>query len=312
MKVLQTKNLKKYYGKFLAVDNINLSVEENSIYGILGPNGAGKSTAINMICGLLAPSSGEIFIFDKKMSKNTKNIKNNIGLVPQDLAIYEDLTAYENVSFFGSLYGLTGKKLKDYSIEALEFVGLNDRAKEKPSRYSGGMKRRLNIACAIVHKPKLIIMDEPTVGIDPQSRNHILSSIKKLNQMGSSIIYTSHYMEEVQNICKDIAIIDKGVIIAEGPIKDIIANHSDTNIINISVYEEPDISLKNELENINGIKKIEFNGTNIIIYCEPNMDELDVIINKLKENKSVIKTIESKFNDLETIFLKLTGKKLRD
>ncbi|WDV46635.1 ABC transporter ATP-binding protein [Clostridiaceae bacterium M8S5] len=312
MNVLEIKNLKKFYGKNLAVNNVNLQIEEGQIYGILGPNGAGKSTMINMICGLLSPTDGEIYVLGEKMKKGQMDVKNQIGLVPQDIAIYDDLSAIENVSFFGSLYGLSGKILKEYTKEALEFVALSDKAKVRPSKFSGGMKRRLNIACSIVHKPKLIIMDEPTVGIDPQSRNHILSSIKRLNELGSSIIYTSHYMEEVQTICNKVAIIDKGKIIAEGSIKDVIAKHSDTNIINIDVFDKVDESVKKVLHTICGIVKVEILDKQIVLYSKPNKYNLDIIINELKDHNVTIKNIESKFNDLETIFLNLTGKKLRD
>lgn len=188
MEVVLLKDVIKAYKKNIAVNKLNLKVNEGEIYGILGPNGAGKSTTINMLTGLLTPTSGEIKIFEKKLTKNSIDIKSNIGIVPQDIAIYEDLTAIENVMFFGSLYNMKKQTLKENAKKALEFVGLSDKFKEKPSSFSGGMKRRLNIACAIVHNPKLIIMDEPTVGIDPQSRNHILDSIKKLKDMGSTII----------------------------------------------------------------------------------------------------------------------------
>ncbi len=216
MNIVEIKNLEKKFGHNTVVNNINLAVKEGQVFGFLGPNGAGKSTTINMICGLLTPTKGEIFILGKKMDNKDKDLKNNIGIVPQDIAIYEDLTAYENVAFFGGLYGIRGQELKERVKETLEFVGLLDRAKDFPYKFSGGMKRRLNIACALVHQPKLIIMDEPTVGIDPQSRNHILESIKKLNERGCTIIYTSHYIDEVEQLCTDIAIIDKGTIIAKG------------------------------------------------------------------------------------------------
>ena len=182
MNILEIRELSKEFGDFKAVDGINLTVKQGEIYGLLGPNGAGKSTIINMICGLLSKSSGEIFILNKNAQKNSNDIKREIGIVPQEIAIYEDLTALENVIFFGSIYGLKGKDLKEKAMKALEFVGLLDKKKQFPSKFSGGMKRRLNIACALVHEPKLVIMDEPTVGIDPQSRNHILESIKKLNE----------------------------------------------------------------------------------------------------------------------------------
>ncbi|WP_144560966.1 ABC transporter ATP-binding protein, partial [Bacillus paralicheniformis] len=201
MNVLEIHHLTKKFGDFVAVDNISLSIEEGEIFGLLGANGAGKSTTIHMISSLLRCNEGEILILGKNIAKHRKFAKMNIGIVPQDLAIYEDLTAYENVKFFAGLYGLRGAQLRNRVEEALQFVGLSDKHKSFPKNFSGGMKRRLNIACAIAHRPKLIIMDEPTVGIDPHSRNYILESVKKLNAMGCTIIYTSHYMEEVEEIC---------------------------------------------------------------------------------------------------------------
>lgn len=207
--------VKRYDGK-LIVDHVNFNIQEGEIFGLLGPNGAGKSTTISMICGLLQADSGDIIIDGLSVRERPLEVKKRIGLVPQELALYENMTASDNVSFFGRLYGLRGQLLKERTQEALEFTGLSDRARDKPSTFSGGMKRRLNIACAIMHRPRLIIMDEPTVGIDPQSRNHILESVKALNKMGSSVIYTSHYMEEVAAICDRVAIMDQGHIIACG------------------------------------------------------------------------------------------------
>lgn len=214
--IVNINNLVKEYKGFKAVDINELSIKEGEIFGFLGPNGAGKTTTINILSGLYTKFNGEVKIFNKNIKGDSIYIKKNMGVVPQDLALVEDLTAYENVTFFAKLYGLKGSKLKDSVKETLEFVGLWDRKDDFPTKFSGGMKRRLNIACAIVHKPKLIIMDEPTVGIDPQSRNNILDTVKKLNEQGSTIIYTSHYMEEIEAVCSDICIVDHGKIIARG------------------------------------------------------------------------------------------------
>ncbi|EJO5349004.1 ABC transporter ATP-binding protein [Clostridium botulinum] len=310
MNILEIKNLEKKFGNNTAVNNINLSVKEGQVFGFLGPNGAGKSTTINMICGLLTPTEGEIFILGKTMNNKAKDLKNNIGIVPQEIAIYEDLTAYENVAFFGGLYGIRGQKLKERVKETLEFVGLLDRAKEFPYKFSGGMKRRLNIACALVHQPKLIIMDEPTVGIDPQSRNHILESIKKLNKKGCTIIYTSHYIEEVEQLCTDIAIIDKGTIIANGKKDELVENYSDLNMVLINTEDSSRVNIE-ELKGIDGIENIKIEENTIEI-TNKYSDNLDNIIMYFLNNKIKIKNIENKHSDLETIFLKLTGKKLRD
>ena len=208
MKMLEIKKISKEYGDMIAVNDIDLEINKGEIFGILGPNGAGKSTLIGMICGLIKRTSGEIIYEEKETS--TRKFKENIGIVPQDFALYWDLTAEENIEFFCSLYGFRGKDLKARVDKVLDFVGLTDVRKKKASEFSGGMKRRLNIGCAIAHSPKLIIMDEPTVGIDPQSRNHILKSVLKLRDEGATIIYTSHYMQEVDDICDRIAIVDKG------------------------------------------------------------------------------------------------------
>ncbi|MHB8033787.1 export ABC transporter ATP-binding protein [Clostridium botulinum] len=310
MNIVEIKNLEKKFKNNTAVNNINLTVKEGQVFGFLGPNGAGKSTTINMICGLLTPTKGEIFILGKKMDNKAKDLKNNIGIVPQDIAIYEDLTAYENVAFFGGLYGVKGQELKERAKETLEFVGLLDRAKDFPYKFSGGMKRRLNIACALVHQPKLIIMDEPTVGIDPQSRNHILESIKKLNERGCTIIYTSHYIEEVEQLCTDIAIIDKGTIIAKGKKDELVEKYSDLNMVVINTKDSTEVDIK-ALKSIEGVMDVNVKENTIEI-TNKSSDNLDDIIMYFLNNKIKIKNIENKHSDLETIFLKLTGKKLRD
>ncbi|NEZ46225.1 ABC transporter ATP-binding protein [Clostridium niameyense] len=214
--LVELKKLEKKYKDFKAVDINELNIKEGEIFGFLGPNGAGKTTTISILSGLYTKFLGDVKIFNKDIKNQSFDIKKQMGVVPQDLALVDDLTAYENVTFFAKLYGLKGEKLKSSVQETLEFVGLWDRKNDFPTKFSGGMKRRLNIACAIVHKPKLIIMDEPTVGIDPQSRNNILETVKKLNEQGSTIIYTSHYMEEIEAVCTDICIMDHGKIIARG------------------------------------------------------------------------------------------------
>lgn len=214
--ILKLNGLSKKFGGKTVVDHISLDIKEGEIFGLLGPNGAGKSTTLNMVCSLLKPTSGDIHVFGSNLSDNTKNIKKQIGYIPQELAIHGNLKAWENVELFTSLYGIRGKQLKNAINNSLEFVGLLERRNDFAKNFSGGMKRRLNIACAIGHNPKLMIFDEPTVGIDPQSRNFILEKIKTANENGATVIYTSHYMEEVEAICTRIAIMDNGRIIAVG------------------------------------------------------------------------------------------------
>ncbi|MEK4061122.1 MULTISPECIES: ABC transporter ATP-binding protein [Paenibacillus] len=304
-------NVVKRYDQKLTVDHVNLNIEEGEIFGLLGPNGAGKSTTISMICGLLKPDGGEIIIDGLSVAAAPLEVKKRIGLVPQELALYETMTAEENVRFFGKLYGLRGKLLKERVEEALEFTGLSDRTKDKPATFSGGMKRRLNIACAIMHRPKLIIMDEPTVGIDPQSRNHILESVKTLNKLGSTIIYTSHYMEEVEAICDRVAIMDKGHVIACGTEKELrekVAHEEKIVIkaVNISAALIKELSLH---PRINRVKEVE---QAVELYLPSSQSELQDILFIFSKHEGIIVSLHIEEPDLEMLFLSLTGRTLRD
>jgi len=302
----------KSFGDVTAVDKVSLKIMEGEIFGLLGPNGAGKSTTINMMTGLLTVEKGRIRILGKDIQKNKKEAKANIGIVPQDIAIYEDLTSLENVKFFAGLYGLKGRELEDAALEALEFTGLSDRRKEFPKNFSGGMKRRLNIACAIAHKPKLIIMDEPTVGIDPQSRNHILQSVKTLNKMGSTIIYTSHYMEEVEEICSRIAIMDHGKVIALGTCEELKNLINDRDIVMVTVSDPASMVSAEKIREIPGVEAVDISENTVKITSAREVANLDRIILYFIKNNIAIKGVESKTPDLETVFLSLTGRKLRD
>lgn len=311
MKIVKIENLVKKFNDAAAVDNISLGIEEGEVYGLLGPNGAGKSTTINMICGLLRANEGTIEILGKDINKNKIFAKRNIGIVPQDIAIYEELTTYENVRFFAGLYGFRGKELHERVEEALSFVGLLDKAKNCPKDFSGGMKRRLNIACAIAHKPKLIIMDEPTVGIDPQSRNHILEAVKKLNEMGSTIIYTSHYMEEIEAICTRIGIVDHGKLIIEGTKEELKNSITNVNTMCITAASAKNIN-EDEIKLINGVISAEIDDNVVTINNSTDINNLDKIIFYFTQKDIHIKNLEIKTPDLETVFLTLTGRKLRD
>ena len=223
--LLEVHQLSKCFGDKAVVKDISFSIKSGEILGFLGPNGAGKSTTLHMITTLLDPTTGRIIFEEQPVADYNYDYKRALGLVPQDIAVFSDLTAYENVKFFCSLYGIKGTALKEATKTALDYVGLLEHKDEYPNTFSGGMKRRLNIACSIVHKPKLLIMDEPTVGIDPQSRNKILEVAKKLCEEGTTIIYTSHYMEEVEAICSRVIILDHGEILEEGPLEDIKAKY---------------------------------------------------------------------------------------
>ncbi|MDQ0114508.1 ABC transporter ATP-binding protein [Paenibacillus harenae] len=311
MNVLEINQLTKKFGDYTAVDHLSLSVQEGEIFGFLGPNGAGKSTTIHIAASLLSATKGEISIMGRNIAKHGRFAKGAIGFVPQDLAIYENMTAYENVHFFAGLYGLRGAELKRSVMEALEFVGLSDRQGGFPKNFSGGMKRRLNIACAIAHKPKLIIMDEPTVGIDPQSRSYILNSVKKLNRMGSTIIYTSHYMEEVEEICSRIAIIDHGKIIAEGTKAELKAIITNQKSISIAFRSTEGVPI-DQLKSIVGVNAVEAAEQSINISSAVEINNLNRIIQLLVASGAEIRGVEAKEPSLETVFLTLTGRTLRD
>lgn len=214
--VVRIKNIVKHYGKFKALDGLDIEVNDGEIFGLLGPNGSGKTTCMNCMLSLLSFDSGEVEIFGEKMAPDRYDIKRNIGVVPQDVAVFNDFSVRENIDYFCGLYVKDKNKRKELVDEAIDFVGLGEFTKFRPKKLSGGLLRRLNIACGIAHKPKLIIMDEPTVAVDPQSRNNILEGIKKLNQSGSTVIYTTHYMEEVEEICSRVVIIDHGKVLAQG------------------------------------------------------------------------------------------------
>lgn len=308
------KNLTKKYVELTAVDNLSFEVEKNEIFGLLGPNGAGKSTTLSVLTTLLDLNKGDVNVNGYDIRKDKMRIKQLIGTVPQDIAVYEQLSALENVKFFASLYGLRGKRLNNAAEEALEFVGLSDRRSMKPKKMSGGMKRRLNIACGIAHGPQLIVMDEPTVGVDAQSREHILNSIRTLRDRGATIIYTSHYMNEVEEICDRIAIIDKGQMIACGTKAELVSLVTDVQ----SVYIETRLTAGADEENI--IKKLKTMPNVKAVAMEENTVRIDISI----EHNSITRILEhflslgmpiinikSEVPNLDTMFLTLTGHELR-
>lgn len=309
--IITVKNLKKSFKENNVLKGINFDVKKGEILCFLGPNGAGKSTTINILSAALQSDNGEVLYKGERIGNHLKKYKKQLGVVPQDISLYEELSAERNVRFFASLYGLHGQKLTKAVDDALEFAGLADRRKDKVKTFSGGMKRRLNIACAIAHSPELVIMDEPTVGIDPQSRNHILSSIKKLRDNGITILYTTHYMEEVEEISTRIIIMDHGTIIAEGTnekLKEEVQNEK-RYVIEI---EDGDGLNKDEFYHIEGVKSVKINENQIEIISLRGIENLDKIIALLSDNEIKIRNISSETASLETVFLKLTGRKLRD
>ena len=309
--IVSVNNLDKSYGEKQVVNEISFEIEKGEVLCLLGPNGAGKSTTINILCGILGFDAGEMQYNGKSIKKCLNDFKRHLGVVPQDLAIYEDLNAEQNVRFFASLYGIKGKELEAKVTKSLDFVGLGDRRKEKAKTFSGGMKRRLNIACAIAHEPELLIMDEPTVGIDPQSRNHILNSIKKLSQDGMTILYTTHYMEEVEEISTRILIMDSGTIIAEGTKESLKEDIFDERQFILEIEEDKNLIL-DEFYKIEGIKKVEKKEQQLTITTLKNIENLDKIIAVVITSKTKIMNLFCRTASLENVFLRLTGKSLRD
>lgn len=311
MSTVSVKNLVKRYGDFIALDHLNLEVREGEIFGLLGPNGSGKTTAINCILSLLSYDKGEIEIFGKPMKPNAYDIKRDIGIVMQNVAVFEELTVRENIDYFCGLYITDSKKRKQLVNEAIEFVGLQEHEKKRPKKLSGGLLRRLNIACGIAHKPKLIILDEPTVAVDPQSRNSILEGIKKLNADGATIIYTSHYMEEIEQLCSMITILDSGKVIASGTKDELKAMVSMGEKINVEAYAMSEEQLM-KVKKIPHINNVEYHENLLSVSTKSGKSCLLELMNILKDENIVYGKIYSEMPTLNDVFLEITGKALRD
>ncbi|MEN2665275.1 ABC transporter ATP-binding protein [Lacticaseibacillus rhamnosus] len=311
MTILKVEHLSKTYktGKQALVD-LNFAVQDGEILGFLGPNGAGKSTTINIISTLLKADSGTIVYFNNPQMPR-KEVKQKLGIVPQDIALYEDISAYENVKFFAALYGVHRQEMRKKVENALAKVGLLERQADKPATFSGGMKRRLNIACAISHEPQLIIFDEPTVGIDPQSRNHILESIKTLRNHGATVIYVTHYMEEVQQICDRVIIMDGGTILLNDQLTAILKKFGDDSY-QLTLTGHPTAEDAVILEQMAGINKAVSVGQNSLLLSMANTGSLNQALTFLAEHGLALTDISKQEQNLENVFLNLTGKQLRD
>lgn len=310
-KVIEIENLTKCYGKFKAIDNLSLYVEKGKIFGLLGPNGSGKSTTINCILSLLEFEKGTIKIFGKEMRPNAYDIKSKIGVVFQDVAVFDELTVYENINYFCGLYIKDKLTRIKYVDDAIELTGLQDFKKFRPKQLSGGLLRRLNIACGIAHKPELIFLDEPTVAVDPQSRNNILEGIKQLNKNGATIVYTTHYMEEVEQLCNRIAILDKGKIIAIGTKEDLKELVTIGEKITVDVQNlQPELLEK--LSKIKNVIECKYEDNTLYVTYQKGEENLENMIDFLKKNNVKYDRIFSELPTLNDVFLELTGKHLRD
>lgn len=310
--LIRAEQIKKNFGNIQAVDGINLEIKEGEIVGLLGPNGAGKSTTISMISTLYKPTSGQLFFDGKDIIKEPKWIKPHLGYVPQEIALYDSLSGFENLKYFGGLYGLSGSELKKRISAVSEIIGIDDRLKDKVSQYSGGMKRRINIGVALLHQPKLIIMDEPTVGIDPQSRNHILETVKRLNQEGMTVIYTSHYMEEVEAICKNVYIMDHGKVIAEGT-QDALIEQSQSHTSIRLKFDKEAASYMSDIKQISHVMAINKESENeISLLVSGNGNSQKEVIHAVMGMDLGLVSFDVTKPNLEQVFLKLTGRGLRD
>ena len=309
--MIKIDNLSKKYGDLVAVNQVNLNIKEREIFGLLGPNGAGKSSLISMLFSLQDSDGGTIRIDGLSLEKDKRAIQDRMGLVPQDIALYPSLSALENLSFWGKMYGLRSNQLKSRIDYVLEVAGLESKAKERVETYSGGMKRRLNIAVAMLHHPKILVLDEPTVGIDPQSRNHIMESIRIMNREGMTIIYTTHYMEEVESLCSMIAIMDHGNIIAQGTKEELylLSRDSDSLIIEAKNFNR---ELEGQISLLPAVESLLVNGDELIVHGKIVPEDLNYIITILSRGNCSINSITRKNISLESVFLHLTGQSLRD
>ena len=309
--VVKIENLVKRYKDLLALDHFSLEIKQGEVFGLLGPNGSGKTTTINCLLSLLSFDKGNIEIFGEKMTPTSYNIKKQIGVIMQNVAVFDELTVYENIDYFCGLYITDKEQRKQCVQEAIDFVSLNDFVKFRPKKLSGGLLRRLNIACGIAHKPKLIILDEPTVAVDPQSRNNILEGIERLNKEGATIIYTSHYMEEVEQICTRIAIMDKGKILATGTKDELKKMIKNTETVSVEIPYIED-SVTDKIRNLPHVYETEYESGKLVIRCNGGKHNLIRILTVLQENEVAFGRVFSEQPTLNDVFLEITGKNLRD
>ena len=310
--MIEIKDVTKSYGRHKVLQNVSFEIMEGELFGLLGPNGAGKSTLIDILTGIQSMDSGEIFINGKSIKTDKVEIRKHLGLVPQDIALLEELNAVDNLEYFGGLYGLAGQELKSQIEKLLEVAGLTDKKKEKVKNYSGGMKRRLNIAVAMLHNPSILILDEPTVGVDAQSRQHIFDYIQSLAEQGTTILYTSHYMEEIETLCKRVFILDLGEEVAYGTKEEVKKLVGHTQTVSLTLDRVPagfDEVLKNSE---NGIQFVTVDGQDIELTIDQTIFSMMKLIEQVEQAQLVIKSVNVKETTLEEAFLQLTGKTLRD
>jgi ABC-2 type transport system ATP-binding protein len=305
------KSVSKSFGNIEAVKNVSFNIERGEIFGILGPNGAGKSTIVNILNTLIKPDSGDVIIDGVNIRNDGVTIKLIMGVVPQEIALYDELTAYENLMFWGGLYNIPKSELRANVNKNLEIVDLVSRKDDRIKTFSGGMKRRINIACSLLHSPKILVLDEPTVGVDPQNRNHIFEVIERLNNEGMTIIYTTHYMEEAERFCDKIAIIDTGQIVAQGTLKELRHISDIKDVLTIKLADADNETI-NWITSENPSFRFDSTSGSFKVECGNIGNDTSIIINKIQNSGGVIERISSQGTNLESIYLKLTGKELRD
>jgi len=311
--LLTVDNLIKQYGDFTAVDSVSFEASKGTVFGLLGPNGAGKSTTINCISGLLSPTSGHISVAGADIVKDGKNAKRSLGVVPQELALYDDLPAIENLKYWGKAYGLRGPVLASRVQEVLEYIGLGDRAKDLPKTFSGGMKRRLNFGCGIVHKPGVLLLDEPTVGVDPQSRQRLFEMVEAERDAGACVLYTTHYMEEAERLCNSLAIIDHGKLIEQGSVDQLKAKLGARDVLQLNgKFPATDIGAALADRGIGDLEVISQEDGVLTMTMSSASQHLPTIFETITSAGGTVAETSLRSPNLETLFLLLTGKELRE
>ena len=311
--ILEVQDLVKRFGDFTAVDGVSFDIQEGEVFSLLGPNGAGKTTTISMLSCLLTPTQGDAIVGGHSITKEPMAVKQIIGIVPQDIALYEDLNARENLEFWGRMYGMRGATLKHRVAEVLEQIGLADKAKQRIKTYSGGMKRRVNIGVGLLHKPRILFMDEPTVGIDPQSRRNILDGIKDLNNQGMTVLYTTHYMEEAEELSNRVGIVDHGKLIALGTQKELTQTVGQLEALRLHIPEGQDTTpLVDSLRNLPDVKQVTVADHEIVLIVPDAQEALSPVFRQADKLGFKIRSVDIEEPNLEAVFLHLTGRALRD
>jgi ABC-2 type transport system ATP-binding protein len=309
--MIRVERLTKSFGTLTAVDDVSFEVRDGEIFGLLGPNGAGKTTTINMICGVLRPDGGRVLVDDTDIWIEPKTVKQSLGVVPQEIAVYEDLTARDNLNFWGSLYGLRGSDLRRRVDDALSRVGLAERARDKVKSFSGGMKRRLNLCMGLLHRPKFLLLDEPTVGIDPQARLAILEVIREAAAAGSTVLYTTHYMDEAQELCDRIAIIDHGRILTIGTLEELTRMAGEGEMLRLTGSFDDDVA-RARLEGLEGVRLHSVEGGRAVLSVAADGPGLTAILPRLLGSELGIDDVSIQQPSLQSVFIRLTGRELRD